>query len=59
MVSGTGKAASGYHLLNTDGGMASDGRRSHGDPPGEAAIAVDLTRIRNNKEVFDEGFSGP
>src|SRR5437870_5165702 len=32
----------GYYLLNTDGGMASDGRRRSGDPLGQAAIGVVL-----------------
>ena len=30
----------GYYLLNTDGGMASDGRRRSGDPLGRAAIGA-------------------
>lgn len=30
----------GYYLLNTDGGMASNGRRRSGDPLGHAAIGV-------------------
>jgi ribonuclease HI len=32
----------GRYLLNTDGGVLADGNRSHGDPPGEAAIGVVL-----------------
>lgn len=36
----------GYYLLNTDGGMASDGRRRAGDPLGEAAIGVLLRTPR-------------
>jgi ribonuclease H / adenosylcobalamin/alpha-ribazole phosphatase len=32
----------GYYLLNTDGGMKSDGHRQAGDPPGMAAIGVVL-----------------
>jgi ribonuclease HI len=35
----------GYYLLNTDGGMASDGRRRSGDPLGRAAIGA-LLRTR-------------
>src|SRR6266487_1421839 len=35
----------GYYLLNTDGGMASDGRRGSGDPLGRAAIGA-LLRTR-------------
>src|SRR5437762_10278464 len=35
----------GYYLLNTDGGMASDGRRRSGDPLGSAAIGA-LLRTR-------------
>jgi ribonuclease HI len=30
----------GYYLLNTDGGMASNGRRRSGDPLGRAAIGA-------------------
>jgi ribonuclease HI len=45
-------------LLNTDGGMVNDGRRKRGDPPGDAAVAVVLSKIKNNKEVLIEGFSG-
>lgn len=33
----------GRYLLNTDGGMVNDGRRSSGDEPGEAAIGVVLS----------------
>lgn len=33
----------GRYLLNTDGGVKNDGRRSTGDPPGEAAIGVVLS----------------
>jgi len=32
----------GRYLLNTDGGMVNDGRRSSDDEPGEAAIGVVL-----------------
>ena len=35
----------GYYLLNTDGGMASNGRRRSGDPLGHAAIGA-LLRTR-------------
>jgi ribonuclease HI len=35
----------GYYLLNTDGGMASNGRRRSGDPLGRAAIGA-LLRTR-------------
>ena len=48
----------GYFLLNTDGGMDSSGRRSHGDPPGEAAISVVLKQVNknNSKEIAVESF---
>ena len=36
----------GYYLLNTDGGMASNGKRRVGDPLGEAAIGVILRTRR-------------
>ena len=36
----------GYYLLNTDGGMAFNGRRRAGDPLGEAAIGVLLRTPR-------------
>ena len=36
----------GYYLLNTDGGMASDGRRRSGEPLGIAAIGVLLRTPR-------------
>lgn len=36
----------GYYLLNTDGGMQSNGRRRSGDPPGLAAIGVMLRTPR-------------
>ena len=36
----------GYYLLNTDGGMASDGRRRSGDPLGQAAIGALLRTPR-------------
>ena len=36
----------GYYLLNTDGGMASDGRRRSGDPLGRAAIGALLRTPR-------------
>jgi len=36
----------GYYLLNTDGGMASNGKRRAGDPLGEAAIGVVLRTRR-------------
>lgn len=51
-------AEEGYFLLNTDGGMDSSGRRSPGDPAGEAAIGVVLKRINknNDKEVLIESF---
>ena len=35
----------GYYLLNTDGGMASNGRRRSGEPLGQAAIGA-LLRTR-------------
>lgn len=47
-----------YYLLNTDGGMVNDGNRDHGEEPGEAAIAVIVTQIKNGREVLIEGFSG-
>lgn len=36
----------GYYLLNTDGGMASNGRRRSGDPLGSAAIGALLRTPR-------------
>ncbi|MDX6481972.1 MAG: ribonuclease / adenosylcobalamin/alpha-ribazole phosphatase [Gaiellaceae bacterium] len=39
MPDATDDLKSGYYLLNTDGGMASNGKRRAGDPLGEAAIA--------------------
>ncbi len=36
----------GYYLLNTDGGMASNGRRRFGDPLGRAAIGALLRTPR-------------
>jgi ribonuclease H / adenosylcobalamin/alpha-ribazole phosphatase len=36
----------GYYLLNTDGGMASNGRRRSGDPLGRAAIGALLRTPR-------------
>lgn len=36
----------GYYLVNTDGGMASDGRRRSGDPLGNAAIGALLRTPR-------------
>ena len=47
-----------YHLLNTDGGMVNDGKRNHGDPCGEAAVAVVLSQVKNDKERVIEAFSG-
>jgi ribonuclease HI len=36
----------GYYILNTDGGMASSGRRRSGDPPGPAAVGAVLRTPR-------------
>ena len=49
---------SGYYILNTDGGMASTGRRLDDDPPGEAAIAVVLKKNKKGRktEVVVESF---
>jgi ribonuclease HI len=47
-----------YYLLNTDGGMINTGQRRHEDPPGEAAVAVVLSQIRNRREHVIDGFSG-
>lgn len=48
----------GYFILNTDGGMYSTGRRSEGDPPGEAAIAVVLKKTKKGRktEITVESF---
>lgn len=46
-----------YYLLNTDGGMVSTGRLDQADSPGEAAVAVVLSQIRNHKEHVIDGFS--
>ena len=37
-----------YFLLNTDGGMDTDGHRKKGDPPGEAGIGVVLAKVNKN-----------
>lgn len=47
-----------YYLLNTDGGMVNDGQRNHGDGPGQAAVAIIVKHIKNDREVLVEGFSG-
>jgi probable phosphoglycerate mutase len=36
------QAERGYYILNVDGAMASNGRRTSGDPPGIASIGVVL-----------------
>jgi ribonuclease HI len=46
----------GYYLLNTDGGMLTNGQAAQGAAPGEASIAVVL---KNHKDVLVEEFSGP
>lgn len=48
------EVGSGYYLLNTDGGEASDGMRNKNDPRGEAAIAVVL---KDSNDRLVEGFA--
>jgi ribonuclease HI len=42
---------SAYYILNTDGGMDSTGRRSEDDPPGEAAVAVLLSKTKKGRKT--------
>ena len=46
MTESRGGLKRGYYLLNTDGGMASNGRRRSGDPLGRAAIGALLRTPR-------------
>ena len=49
----------GRYLLNTDGGMKSDGSRSSGDEPGEAAIGVVLNDPNDRTVRTFKGPIGP
>jgi len=49
----------GRYLLNTDGGMKNDGRRSSGDEPGEAAIGVVLNDPDDRPIMTFKGAIGP